>query len=288
MSPRRLLPLAVAASCALSAAPARAVVNGEPITPQDVPFFASVTGCGGSLVAPDRVLTAGHCVAHFPEDALAAVVVGGVPRATSGVAMHPGYRTLNGRAGPLDDVAIVRLAEPVTDVVPAALGGSPSGETRIVGSGRTVPPGARDSERGAYGGGLRTAVLRAIPDAECAAAYRTRRGNDGERFDARRMLCATDPDGVAPFSSGCNGDSGGPLWTGTKDAPVVFGVVSFGGLRCGADRLPSVFAAVDHFRSFITDPAPQWAPRSLSPPRVTGTLRAGGTLRCSVYFVCAS
>jgi hypothetical protein len=97
------------------------------------------------------------------------------------------------------------------------------------------------------------------------------------------MLCAIDADGKEPLYSGCNGDSGGPLWTGPPNAPVQLGVVSWGGDRCGADHLPSVFADVARYRAFILAPAPTWAPvaraRSVRP---TGTPRQGHTLTCSV------
>jgi hypothetical protein len=73
------------------------------------------------------------------------------------------------------------------------------------------------------------------------------------RFNTARMLWAVDVDGLAPLSSGCNGDSGGPLYSGTPQAPVLLGVVSWGGSRCGADRLPSVFAEVARYRDFIAD-----------------------------------
>jgi secreted trypsin-like serine protease len=56
------------------------------------------------------------------------------------------------------------------------------------------------------------------------------------------MRCSIAADGQEPLYSGCNGDSGGPLWTGTT-APVQLGV-SWGGDRGGADHLPSVFADV--------------------------------------------
>ena len=82
------------------------------------------------------------------------------------------------------------------------------------------------------------------------------RGNDGERFDATRMVCAGDVDGRAPLSSGCNGDSGGPLYA---EGPVLLGIVSWGSEKCGADGTPSVFAQVDRYASFITDPDPVWA-----------------------------
>jgi hypothetical protein len=36
-----------------AAAPSGAVVGGEPVAPESVPWFADVSGCGGTLVAPD-------------------------------------------------------------------------------------------------------------------------------------------------------------------------------------------------------------------------------------------
>jgi hypothetical protein len=54
--------------------------------------------------------------------------------------------------------------------------------------------------------------------------------------------------------------------------------VSWGGDRCGADHLPSVFADVARYRGFILDPSPVWAPTAR--PRtvkVTGTTK----LTCS-------
>jgi hypothetical protein len=130
-------------------------------------------------------------------------------------------------------------------------------------------------------GTLRTAALRTLADAACAKAFRGYRGSTGERFDPR-MRCSIDGDGRPPLFSGCNGDSGGPLWVGTPAAPVQLGVVSWGGDRCGADHLPSVFADVALYRDFITDPAPTWVPtKTGASVRIAGTPRTGRTLRCS-------
>ena len=97
------------------------------------------------------------------------------------------------------------------------------------------------------------------------------------------MRCSIDADGTAPLYSGCNGDSGGPLWTGPASAPVQLGVVSWGGDRCGADHLPSVFADVARHRSFILDSSPTWAPtKAGATVRVSGTRRVGRTLTCLV------
>ena len=79
-----------------AAAPSGAVVGGEPVAPESVPWFAEVGGCGGMLVAPDRVLTAGHCVEGVPLGSVAGVLVGTKQRHGTRFAMHPGWRRANG------------------------------------------------------------------------------------------------------------------------------------------------------------------------------------------------
>jgi secreted trypsin-like serine protease len=266
-----------------AAAPSGAVVGGEPIVPEAVPWLADVAGCGGTLVAPDRVLTAGHCLKNVPLSHIAGVLVGNEQRHGTRFALHPGWRHANGPSNVLDDVAIVQLDTPVTTVAPVTLGATPGTEAWILGRGRQFAPGTGHSEKEILSaGGLRQARLRPMSDRQCAAAWKHRKGNAGERFDATRMLCAIDMDGLEPLSSGCNGDSGGPLYTGTAAAPVLLGVVSWGSTRCGADHTPSVFAEVGRYRDFITDPSPTWAPAPTSAPRITGARRIGGKLTCAV------
>lgn len=73
------------------------------------------------LVAPDRVLTAGHCVMNVPLSNIAGVVVGTEQHHGTRFALHPGWRHANGAHNVLDDVAIVQLDAPVTAVAPVAL-----------------------------------------------------------------------------------------------------------------------------------------------------------------------
>jgi hypothetical protein len=238
----------------LGAAPAHAVVGGERVAPEDVPWFATVGSCGATLVAPDRLLTAGHCVEGRSAAELGRTSVGGEVRTIVGVAQHPRAALRNGDI-PLDDVALVRIDPPVTNVAPVAL--AAKGEkrsARIVGSGRPFAPGTGHSEAELYSGGLRQATLKPVSGRACARAFAHNRPGTGERFDAARMVCGIDVDGRAPLSSGCFGDSGGPWIVDT----TLVGVVSWGGDRCGADHSPSVFAGVAHYRSFITSPHPRW------------------------------
>ena len=79
------LPLLTVALCLLAAAPAGAVVGGSPLDEAQVPWFANL-GCGGSLVAPDRVLTAAHCVG---DDAPAGLTVAGQVHTVKGVSLAP-------------------------------------------------------------------------------------------------------------------------------------------------------------------------------------------------------
>lgn len=193
--------------------------------------------------------------------------------------MHPGWRHANGSSNYLDDVAIVQLGAPVISVAPVTLGGDGIETARIIGAGLPFAPGTGHSESEMYSNtGLRQATLRQVSDDDCAQVYRRNHPGTGERFDAARMRCAVDVDGREPLSSGCFGDSGGPLIAGTNAAPVLLGVVSWGGDKCGADHSPSVFADVNRYRAFITDPDPTWGPTQHTSVKVSGAK----TLTCSV------
>jgi hypothetical protein len=275
-----LLTCAAAVGAGFAAAPAGAVIGGTPVDPATVPWLANVQGCGGTLVAPDRVLTAAHCVAGKTLQEVGDVVVAGAPRRVAGLTLHPQWRTANGD-NVLDDVALAVLAEPVAGVAPVPLGGAPADRLTILGAGYSHAPG-RGSEADNFHSILRQATLRPLSDAACAAKFRRTRGNGGERFDAARMLCATDVDGRRPLSSGCNGDSGGPLYAGTAVAPRLFGVVSWGGTDCGDRHYPSVFADAARYRGFVANPAPVLAPMPAGPAVMSGSPRVGGTLTCAV------
>ncbi len=270
----RLLLAAVAVL--LVAAPAEAVVGGKRVAVSEVPWFANLDGaCGGTLIAPDRVVTAGHCVAGLSLDELDPIRIAGQRRKAIHFAMHPDWQNENG-ANFLDDVAVIQLDAPVTTVAPVPLGPDPTPpRATVLGRGASTHSGRR-------AGTLREATQRTVGDRSCAQQWRRARGNDGERFSAARMVCSRDVNGRRPLSSACFGDSGGPLFGGTHAAPVLYGIVSFGSDNCGADGLPSVFAEVARYRDFILAPAPVWAPVATGPSTVSGTPRVGRRLTCSV------
>jgi secreted trypsin-like serine protease len=147
-----------------------AVVGGGDVRPGEFPWMVALNvGCGGTLVAPDRVLTAAHCVQDQRVSGLR-VYVGARLRAAgtlrydgrsapvADIAIHPGYRSLSGGA-PFDDVALVQLAEPVAGVpvVPLA-----AAATTACSAGRAP---ARPSSAG---GSPRPGTARAASLAACA------------------------------------------------------------------------------------------------------------------------
>lgn len=120
------------------------------------PALVDMPGEGhGVLIAPRWVVTAAHTIPPHPR--LRQVVVNGIPRDVERVVMHPGYarppQDLIDQAlstgewilavvqiASSDDIALVELAHPVTDVAPVAIhgdGGRPGEVVKIVGKGAT-------------------------------------------------------------------------------------------------------------------------------------------------------
>lgn len=289
------LALAAAALAAATApsAPASpradaAVVGGSGVAPGAYPWIVATSrGCGGSLIAPDRVLTAGHCVEDLRVDTMrlyvgarqrrrGALRYDGIPVRAVEVATHPGYRSLRG-GGPANDAAVLRLARPIEGVAPVALAGpgdaaayAAAAPATVLGWGvtrtdRRDPPLAR---------GLRSGRLRVLSDVACSRIYGDARG-DGYRGDV--MLCARSYNAFRrPNTSPCVGDSGGPL---VADGGLQVGIVSFG-ISCGALREPTVFAEVAALREFIDDPDPDWSPQPLGRPAVSGRIAPGEVVTC--------
>ena len=278
---RRLASLTALLALVSFAPSAHAVVGGQRVAASSVPWFVGTGICGGTLIAPDRIATAAHCVDPIDMSDLATIRVGAETRRGVRVSLPPTWRTR--RVGfALDDIAIVALDRPVTRVRPAAIA-APDAKTpkkvTIVGRGQIkAPPPGKTARSGLYP--LRRATLRTVGDTSCARTWRRSNTKYRTRFEARSDLCATDADGARPRDSVCAGDSGGPMIGGTLQRPVLFGVISWTGPRCGADKLPSVAADTRYFHAFLTDPTPTWAPVAAGPVRVAGTPRVGGTLAC--------
>jgi trypsin len=241
-------PAAAAASAQEADRPGQRIVGGDPASAGEYPAQAFVQtplgDCGGSLMAPTKVLTAAHCV--FGVEALTpayAVCLGELdptPCAsgdTFGVAnvdRNASYNALTNQ----NDTAMLTLdrAAPFTplrlvDTADSALWAD-GVLARIVGWGTT-------SEGGDPSEVLLEADVPMVSDQECSDAY-------DDSFDPATMVCAGD--GVHDT---CQGDSGGPLMVFDGPELVLAGVTSFGE-GCADPDFPGVYARVG------ADPLNSW------------------------------
>ena len=87
------------------------------------PWLVDMLSCGGTLIAPDRVLTAAHCVAPVETSAAITLTVGedypgGQQRTVRRHARHPGFDSMDSELMARYDLAVLELAEPVKGIEP--------------------------------------------------------------------------------------------------------------------------------------------------------------------------
>jgi len=234
---------------------AGSIVGGDEVTPYSIPWQVGLVSpggddpwCGGTIIGPQHILTAAHCMGWDLE-----VIVGehnvtdtddGTRHTICGTTSHPDYNTNTMN----NDFAIIRLNEPIElggRAVRACLPTAEFGGSFLDDKTMTVS-GWGDLTQGAQAGSpvLMSVDVPGVSNSECAESYA-----DEEITD--HMLCAGQPEGGI---DSCQGDSGGPFTytTGTPARTYIVGVVSWG-YGCAWAGYPGVYARVTEVTDWINE-----------------------------------
>lgn len=245
---------AFATSASAISGPSTDIIGGTPVaSDSDYPFLAAILFspdpaasfyCGGTLIASNWVMTAGHC--YDPAEGANPEYVGIGTADRSDPAMqvievtnhfrHPDYDAGNVK----NDVMLLHLKNAPSSITPfpratEAQEPGPGVTVKEVGWGLTV---ANAGPSATTPLNLNEMTTEMVSKSNCQAAWT----NIVSISDSQLCTYHNTP----TYHSGCNGDSGGPLIFGNRQ----IGIVSFGVGGCTGEA-PSVYTRVSSFQGWI-------------------------------------
>jgi chymotrypsin len=225
----------------------------------EFPALADMPGEGhGVLIAPQWVITAAHAITWQSE--IKHITVGGIPRSVERIEIHPGYKVppkqlleqalatwdwtlFRALLASSDDIALLKLAQPITDVSPVTIYNSNNEFGQIV---KVIGKGATGNGTVGY---------------EFSSSHRTelRRAYNKVTSAAGRWFCYVfnDPLDALPLEGGSgSGDSGGPILIETEKEWLLAGLTSWTDVQ-STNRTPGRYGQVScnvrlsHYKDWI-------------------------------------